>query len=107
MYPILSSSDFSIAKVTFINADTNTLPYHAQIFHITDDAYISIEAITVIYPVTVDVPLYKGRAEIKLVMLADTDESYMPTTTGGVSLEIPKFVITGDGTITAKGMQPS
>lgn len=106
------SSDFSTAEVTFINADTTTAPYNSLIFHITDDAYISAEQITVSDTVTVDVPLYKGRAEVELLMaLTEVDESYMPTATGGASLEFlppfPKLVITGDGTITAKGLQRS
>lgn len=101
------SSDFSTATVTFINADTTTSPYFVQIFHITDGAYISTEEISVSDSVSVDVPLYKGRAEAELLILQGIAQSYLPTATGGVTFEMPKFIITGDGTITAKGRQPN
>lgn len=99
------SSDFSTAQVTFINADTTTAPYLVRIFHITNDAYISTETISVSNSTTIDIPLYKGRAEAELMDLTGISESYMPTATGDVTLELPKFVITGDGTITTKGQE--
>ena len=100
------SSDFSTAQVTFINADPAHL-YSVTAFRIDSDCMSDLD-IAVSEPVTIEVPLYKGKAEMGSFMLINTDFSYTPTATGGVSVVtdanmLNKFVITGDGTITAKG----
>ena len=100
------SSDFSTAQVTFINADT-AHSYSVAAFRIDSDCMSDLD-IAVSEPVTIEVPLYKGKAEMGFFMLMNADFSYTPTATGGVSIVTDanmsdKFVITGDGTITAKG----
>lgn len=98
--------DFSTAQVTFINADTTTSPYAVNAFYVDSDC-INMSPFNVSESVTIEVPLYKGKTEMSAFILSQTSQSYMPTTTGGASLVLgqgaPKFVITGDGTITAKG----
>lgn len=99
------SSDFSTAQVTFINADMNTQAYSAKVSVIKDNG---IEAVSeqVLTPVTVTVPLYKGVNILPISCVTNNNQSYMPTADGSIVFDIGRggFVVTGDGSITAKGI---
>ena len=98
-------SDFSTAEVTFENVDTTTRPYQAVVTSVESDSIKSLNG-EVLSPFTVTVPLYKGKNILPVSCIRLNDESYMPTTEGSVefSIESMGFVVTGDGTIKAKGL---
>ena len=99
------SSDFSSAKVTFLNSAPTTY-YEVATYGIFNDA-VSTEILTVTFDgqeQTVEVPLYKGKAMIGMAGFRNVGP-VLPTTTGGVELDLDNFcfVVTGDGTITCEG----
>ena len=98
-------SDFSTAEVTFENVDITTRPYQAIVTSVESDSIKSVDG-EVSSPFTVTVPLYKGKNILPVSCIHFNDESYMPTTEGSVefSIESMGFVVTGDGTIKAKGL---
>ena len=97
------SSDFSTAEVTFISV-SNT--YGANATTVDNDG-IKHETYEVSpqNPVTVTVPLYKGKNILPITCIQGNDESYMPTTEGSVVFDLDSFgyIVTGNGSITAKG----
>lgn len=99
------SSDFSTAEVTFINADTNTQAYNVNVSAIKDNGIEPVRE-QVIVSVTVTVPLYKGVNILPIGCVRDNAQSYRPTTDGSIVFDIERggFVVTGDGSITAKGL---
>lgn len=101
-------SDFSTAEVTFVNVDITTSPYIVSVSAIKDNM-IKMDGGNVLLPITITVPLYKGTNILPVTCIANNDESYMPTTEGSVefSIESMGFVVTGDGTIKAKGIAGS
>lgn len=103
--PAAPASDFSTADVTFVNIDQTTQPYKASATAIKDNM-IKIDGGNVLLPVTITVPLYKGKNLLPVTCILQTDESTMPTTEGDIefSIESMGFLVTGDGTIKAKGL---
>lgn len=97
-------SDFSTAQVTFKNADITTNAYNTNVSVIKDNG-IEMDYESVLLPVTVAVPLYKGVNILPPNCITEADDSYMPTTEGSIEFDIESggFVVTGDGSITAKG----
>lgn len=97
------SSDFSTANVTFISV-SNT--YGADATTVDNDS-IKHETYEVSpqNPVTVTVPLYKGKNIMPVTCIQGNDQSYMPTTEGSVVFDLDSFgyIVTGNGSITAKG----
>ena len=97
------SSDFSTAEVTFISV-SNT--YGADATTVDNDS-IKHETyeVTPQNPVTVTVPLYKGKNILPIDCIQGNDASYMPTTEGSVAFDLDSFgyIVTGNGSITAKG----
>lgn len=104
-------SDFSTAEVTFINSESGKLytvnpvwPAIAEDGLKYPDGTVSIDVAS---SHTFMIPMYKGRAVVSPDCISDSDTQVMPTFTGGVEFdESYNFVITGDGTITAKGAAP-
>ena len=98
------SSDFSTAEVTFINAGVNTQAYNATASVIKDNGIETVHE-QVMVSVTVTVPLYKGVNILPISCISNNDQSYMPTTNGSIVFDIGSggYVVTGDGSITAKG----
>jgi len=100
------SSDFTTATVIFRNLQPNSV-YFASCFSIVDDV-LAINSREVGYSVDryFTVPLYKGKVLIPLSSVRDNDTSYMPTIEGNATLDIESFafVVTGDCTISAKGI---
>lgn len=98
------SSDFSTAEVTFASVidkyEATVIGVHADC--IKSKSYFVIPGA----PVTVTVPLYKGKNLLSLLSLGMVDESYLPTTEGSIVLDLDtfSFVVTGNGTITAQGV---
>lgn len=101
------SSDFSTATVTLINTDTST-QYFFRADSIQNDG-IKETTVSVVEPVDVEIPLYKGNHTITIMSIASNDMDVLPTGTGGVTVDMPNMsiIITGDGTLTAKGMPAS
>ena len=103
--------DVTWAKVKFINADTSTMYEVSNLIEIVDTG--NFEIIAGMPPVEVQdesevtVPLYKGKYAIKInSSLHNVDVSFFPQVTGGVTTDFENgmFVVTGDGTITCKGI---
>ena len=95
-------SDFSTAEVTFINSgDAGSYKY--TLMTIDNDEY-ALKKINVDDSVTVIVALYKGEVVLPLESFEDIDTSEMPTSTGGVEIDLINnlLTITGNGTFTAK-----
>lgn len=102
--------DVTWAKVKFINADTNTAYYVTNLTGIVDTGSLEILSGGVSSEVQdeseVTVPLYNGKYGIHANSLQSIDQSFFPQVTGGVTLDMESgfFVVTGDGTITCKGV---
>lgn len=101
------SSDFSVAKVTFIS---NTGRYTAITPRVDseDNCIITGAGLEVSdsSPVIIDIPLYKGKFSITpSFFVTDIDQQSMPTVSGGVSMDLDTgyIIITGDGTFTVSG----
>lgn len=96
-------SDFSIAHVTFVNSD-NTKTYAVNNLVTIRGSYMVIEKLTVTTSAAVDLVLYKGSAYVSEI--EDADDQTAPVMTGDISYDSDnnEFVITGDGTITLKGV---
>lgn len=111
------SSDWSIAKVTFIDSNSSGQGYPVLCPMVVDSGdpetgiifTMSSERVNNSNPLTVDIPLFKGACHISegLMFDADTYEySIAPVLTGNVILlpNVNIFVITGDATITLKSL---
>jgi hypothetical protein len=97
------SSDFSTAEVTFISVSDT---YGANATTVDNDS-LKHETYEVSpqNPVTVTVPLYKGKNILPITCIQGNDQSYMPTTEGSIVFDLDSFgyIVTGNGSITAKG----
>lgn len=101
------SSDFGIAKVTFINTNENGSPYIVNGVPFFDGEDMIFEGVSVgANPVTVSVAAYKNGFPYNL-FIESIDYDFPPVTTGGVSMEFETglLIVSGDGTFTAKGMK--
>lgn len=97
------SSYFTTAVVTFTNADTST-SYNVRCIETSENEGIVNGNVSVSNEnVDVDVILYKGIFKLPMDAFSDVDLGYMPTCSGSIEMEHGCFVITGNGTITAKG----
>ena len=104
--------DFTWVTITFINADTSTKYEVFNLTGIVDTGHFEIIAgmptVEVQDETEVTVLLYKGKYAFQANpnYLNNIDPSFFPQTTGGVTLDMDNgmFVVTGDGTITCKGM---
>lgn len=102
--------DVTWAKVKFINVDTSTMYFVNGLTGIVDTGYF--ETISIMPDVEVQdetevaVPLYKGKYGIHQNSFEGIDTSFFPQVTGGVTLDMQSgsVLVTGDGTITFKGM---
>ena len=103
--------DVTWAKVTFINADTSTMYYVDNLIGIVNTGYFEVISGMGDIPVQdeheVTVPLYKGKYAIPQSAFQSIDTSYFPQFTGGVTLDMESqfIVVTGDGTMTCKGIR--
>ena len=99
--------DFSIAEVTFVNtASTGSYTVGCVVF--TDETGFNIEAISVRgnSSDTVPVPIYKSVPFVlDFTNFRDVDENVMPTVSGSIEMGASGFSISGDGTITLKGVE--
>lgn len=97
------SSDFSTAEVTFISVSDT---YGANVTTVDNDS-LKHETYEVSpqNPVTVTIPLYKGKNILPVICIQGNDQSYMPTTEGSIVFDLDSFgyIVTGNGSITAKG----
>ena len=101
------SSDFSVVDVTFINTDPNDYYIVSGLPHLIGEN-MTIEPFNVPNsPVTVSVPAYKNGFYYPGVVFDNIDPTFMPVEAGGVSFdfEVYAFVVSGDGTFTAKGTE--
>lgn len=102
--------DVTWAKVKFINADTSTMYFMRGLTSIVDTGNFEIISgmpdVEVQDETEVTVPLYKGKYAIGIGQIQSIDGSFFPQVTGGVTIDFDNgmFVVTGDGTITCKGM---
>ena len=102
--------DVTFATIKFINADTSTMYEVSNLTGIVDTGNFEIiagmPAVEVQDESEVTVPLYKGKYAINISSsFHDVDVSFFPQVTGGVTLDMSgSFVVTGDGTITCKGI---
>lgn len=103
--------DVTWAKVTFINADTSTMYSVDNLIGIVNTGYFEVISGMGDIPVQdeheVTVPLYKGKYAIPQSAFQSIDTSYFPQFTGGVTLDMESqfIVVTGDGTMTCKGIR--
>lgn len=103
--------DVTFATIKFINVDTSTMYYVNGLTGIVDigqfEIISGIPEVDVQDESEVIVPLYKGKYAIGGGSFENTDSSIMPQVTGGVTIDFDNgmFVVTGDGTITCKGMR--
>lgn len=97
------SSDFSTAKVTFINSDETKL-YIVNKLVMIQGSYMEVGSVSVQSSETADLVLYKGSTYVS--EFEDIDEDTPPVVTGNISFDADagEFVITGDGSITLKGI---
>lgn len=95
--------DFSTAKVTFINSDDTKVYTVAKLVMIRG-SYMEVENLTVNSSEAVDLVLYKGSTYVS--EFDDIDYDTPPVVTGNISIDADagEFVITGDGSITLKGV---
>lgn len=102
--------DVTWAKVKFINVDTRTTYSVNGLTGIVDTGYFEIitgmPKVEVQDDTEVTVPLYKGKYAINPNLFENIDESFFPQVSGGVTIDFNKgmFAVTGDGTITCKGI---
>lgn len=97
------SSDFSTAEVTFVSISDS---YMARVTCVEDDCIKTVDsAVSSQNTVTFIVPLYKGKTILPISCISGNDESYMPTTEGSIVFDLDSFgyIVTGNGSITAKG----
>lgn len=103
------SSDFSTAEVTFINiSDSINDTYIASVTCVEDNCIKAHEVeVSPQNTVTFTVPLYNGKNILPISCISQSDVSYMPTTVGSIVFDLDSFgfIVTGNGTITAKGAQ--
>lgn len=98
-------SDFSTAHVTFISSDnTKTYIVNNLVLIHESNSEMEIGSVTVNASEAVDLVLYKGHAYVSEFEDIDTDTA--PVVTGDITYDSDneEFVITGDGTITLKGV---
>ena len=99
------SSEFSGATVTFINASPDTV-YDIYVLALHNDDNLAVQDLPVTpeEPITLIIPLYKGSTKLPPEPTIK-NITEIPTLTGEISLDSESglIVITGDGTITAKG----
>lgn len=98
-------SDFSTAHVTFINSD-NTKQYIVNNLVLIQESNSEMEigSVTVQASHAADLVLYKGHAYVAEFEYVDSETA--PVVTGDISYDSDneEFTITGDGTITLKGV---
>lgn len=96
-------SDFSIAHVTFINSD-DTKFYTVTNLAMILDSHLEVDQVGVQSSENVDLVLYKGSVSVSI--FEDIDLETVPVVTGDISFDSDNgaFVITGDGSITLKGV---
>lgn len=95
--------DFSTAKVTFINSD-DTKFYTVYSLVMIRGSYMEVGKMEVSSSEAVDLVLYKGSTYVS--EFDDIDYETPPVVTGNISFDadMGEFVITGDGSITLKGV---
>lgn len=95
--------DFSIAHVTFINSD-DTKFYTVTNLAMILDSHLEVDQVGVQSSENVDLVLYKGSVSVSI--FEDIDLETVPVVTGDISFDSDNgaFVITGDGSITLKGV---
>lgn len=96
------SSDFSTATVEFISSSGT---YDVMCCNIVDNALMlgDYKTVTAKMSWTYTIPLLNGVAYLNQRSFIGIDTSVMPTMEGSIELGQDVFIITGDGTITAKG----
>lgn len=95
--------DFSTAKVTFINSD-DTKVYSVNKLVMIQGSYMEAGSVSVNSSEAVDLVLYKGSTYVS--EFEDIDYDTPPVVTGNISFDAyaGEFVITGEGSITLKGV---
>ena len=96
------SSDFSTAEVTFVCSAGD---YSVSLSAI-ENGNLIVGMTNRIYddkPHAFTIPLLNGQAILDISALYDIDTEVAPTLAGSIELTQDGLVITGDGTITAKG----
>ena len=98
-------SDFSTAEVTFISVSDMYKASGIFVDNVNECIKFEEYFVSPQTPVTVTVALYKGKNILPINCVTENDQSYMPTTEGSVefSIESMGFIVTGNGSITAKG----
>lgn len=99
------SSDWTSAEVTFVNSDTTTV-YVVNTCTLYEENFIIAGGAVVSTSITATIPLYKGKGYLDFSAFSSIDNGTMPTVSGDISIDIEDstFVITGNGTITCKGI---
>lgn len=109
------SSDWSTAKVTFIDSNSSGGGYSIVCPMVVDTGdpelgtvfTMSYELVNHDNPITADVPLFKGTCFLSQTFMFSDDEYALdvaPVLTGNVALSGNRFVITGDATITLESI---
>lgn len=98
------SSDFSTAKVNFINS-ANGKYYTVKYIGVTEFGLHYFPQFSVDVSENVEMVLYKGMYTLSLMDFDEVDDQTMPECTGDITLDLDElaFIITGDGSITMKG----
>lgn len=99
------SSDFSTAEVTFVNSSNDGDEYVVMVIQATEGGMMLTPRTVYYNPVTVNLPLYKGKYMLFPEDFSSIDQTSVPTCTGDITFDSDEgyFLIEGNGTITCKG----